>query len=181
MNRSEELIACLEREVVARDALIAELEAWKAEEMQVMSPLMDYARKVCTGQLGCMLADWLVSDHKKLRAELARVVQADAHYQPEALRIASELASLREQVPVAYILADAVGGSALEFQRHELYDSQRRYGGHIEPLYAAPVAKQVVMPDVRELLEYTRAVRVVAIQRKIDAMLAAAPAPGDSQ
>lgn len=45
---------------------IERLEAWKAEEMLVMSPLMDYARSACTGPLGCSLPEWLVSDHKRL-------------------------------------------------------------------------------------------------------------------
>lgn len=46
---------------------------------------------------------------------------------------------------------------------------------HIEHVRA------MVVPDVRELLEYMRPFQVVAIQRKIDAMLAASPAPGDSK
>jgi len=59
-------------------ARINELEAWKAEQMEVMSPLFDYARAVCTGPLGCSLADWLVADHKALRAEQQGVADVSA-------------------------------------------------------------------------------------------------------
>ncbi len=64
-------------DLIKKDARIVELEAWKAQGMQVMSPLMDYARGVCTGPLGCSLADWLVQDHKQLRAELAAIKAQD--------------------------------------------------------------------------------------------------------
>jgi hypothetical protein len=40
-------------------------------------------------------------DNNELRAELARVVQADAHYQAEALRLAAELSAIKAQDPVA--------------------------------------------------------------------------------
>ncbi len=51
--------------------------------------------------------------------------------------------------PVAWMLADAVGGSMLEFQRDLLLEDQCRYGGSIEPLYPRPA------PDAEliELLE----------------------------
>lgn len=39
---------------------------------------------------------------------------------------------------VAWMLADAVGGSMLEFQRDLLLESQCRYGGEIVPLYTHP-------------------------------------------
>jgi len=85
MNRSEELIACLEAELEGRDYLIGNLRA--------------------------------------------------------------ELAALREQVPVAKVLSEHEMGIGFD----------RRYGPVIwfngyppaGNLYAAPVAKQVVIPDVR--------------------------------
>ncbi|MNZ37483.1 hypothetical protein D3C78_549300 [compost metagenome] len=65
----------------------------------------------------------------------------------------AKLAELEQQEPVAWMLADAVGGSALEFQQHELIDIQRRYGGEIVPLYAAPVAQagQVPVAEISRL------------------------------
>jgi hypothetical protein len=98
-------------------AKIAELKAWKIESMETMEHLFDYARTVCTGQLGCSLADWLVSDHKKSLAtitEQAREIEinhclyASALIREEKLR--TELATLKdkqgavvlpEQVPAA--------------------------------------------------------------------------------
>lgn len=47
---------------------IERLKSWKSEEMEVMTPLLDYARSVCTGPLGCSITEWLVSDHKRLAA-----------------------------------------------------------------------------------------------------------------
>lgn len=47
---------------------IERLKAWKSEEMEVMTPLLDYARSVCAGPLGCIITEWLVSDHKRLTA-----------------------------------------------------------------------------------------------------------------
>ncbi len=46
-----------------------------------------------------------------------------------------------EHQPVAWMLEGAVGGSCLEFQQSDLFDSQRRYGGCMVPLYAAPIAQ----------------------------------------
>lgn len=46
----------------------------------------------------------------------------------------------------AWMLADAVGGSMLEFQRDLLLEDQCRYGGEIVPLYTRP-ADQVAKPD----------------------------------
>lgn len=76
--RNEELRAEIER-----------LEAWKAEEVLVMSPLMDYARSVCNGPLGCGLAEWLVQDHKELAALRAQ--------QPGVVLPASNLAQRIDQ------------------------------------------------------------------------------------
>lgn len=66
------------------------------------------------------------------------------------IALRAELAEVkgREAVPVAYMLADAVGGSMLEFQQADLMDCQRRYGGEIQPLYTTPPAS----PDVEGLL-----------------------------
>lgn len=50
---------------------LSELKAWKAEEMAVMTPLIDYAHSVCTASLGCSLTDWLVSDHKQMITTIA--------------------------------------------------------------------------------------------------------------
>lgn len=61
---------------------------------------------------------------------------------------------------VAWMLADAVGGSMLEFQRDLLLENQCRYGGEIVPLYTHP-ADQVPAGTVQvpvELLE--RVIRI---------------------
>lgn len=58
--------AALGLESQARE--IERLKAWKSEEMEVMTPLLDYARSVCQGPLGCSITEWLVSDHKRLAA-----------------------------------------------------------------------------------------------------------------
>ena len=58
---------------------------------------------------------------------------------------------------VAWMLADAVGGSMLEFQRDLLLENQCRYGGEIVPLYTHPaeqVADDLTMVKAsRELLD----------------------------
>jgi hypothetical protein len=86
--------------------------------------------------------------------------------------------------PVAYMLSDAVGGSALEFQQHELYDIQRRYGGHIEPLYLHPAPADALDAAryrfVRKLendcwmLNTLQHVSDIELDAAIDAALAAA-------
>lgn len=63
---------------------------------------------------------------------------------------------MSEQIkPVAYMLADAVGGSALEFQTHELEQLQLRYGGEIVPLYdmTAIAAKDARIAELEGLLQ----------------------------
>ena len=67
MNELDRYAVSLENMEVLR-AQVEALEAWKAEELALMNPLMDYARSVCTGQLGCSLTEWLVEDHKRLAA-----------------------------------------------------------------------------------------------------------------
>ena len=52
---------------------VEELEAWKAEELALMNPVMDYARSVCTGPLGCSITEWLVEDHKEQAREIERL------------------------------------------------------------------------------------------------------------
>lgn len=54
-------------------AQVEVLEAWKAEELAVMNPLMDYASSVCTGPLGCSITEWLVEDHKAQAREIERL------------------------------------------------------------------------------------------------------------
>jgi hypothetical protein len=62
------LIDAMREKIEDQAREIERLEAWKAEEMLVISPLMDYARSACDGPLGCSLTEWLVSDHKRLAA-----------------------------------------------------------------------------------------------------------------
>lgn len=72
MNELDRYAVSLENMEVLR-AQVEALEAWKAEELALMNPLMDYARSVCTGQLGCSLTEWLVEDHKAQAREIERL------------------------------------------------------------------------------------------------------------
>lgn len=144
ISRADELIACLEGEVKSRDARVAELE----DSRRSAEASLDNAQAL----------------NVELRAELARVVQADAHYQAESLRLASELADTRDkmravvaecceaqeelaaikaQEPVAYIPVDRGTGDKWP----PVYVKGSGKICDYAPLYAAQVAKQVVMPD----------------------------------
>jgi len=57
------------------------------------------------------------------------------------LRAALTRPAQTEQQPIAWMLEGAVGGSCLEFQQSDLFDSQRSYGGCMVPLYTAPIAQ----------------------------------------
>lgn len=91
------------------------LEAWKAEELTVMNPLMDYARSACTGPLGCSLPEWLFDDHKAMTAKVdeqareierleAGVSQHDAEL-VELLRSTYGLCTMRD-MPTEHALSD---------------------------------------------------------------------------
>ena len=73
-----------------------------------------------------------------------------------ALRYATTRPAQAEQQPVAWMLEGAVGGSCLEFQQSDLFDSQRRYGGCMVPLYAAPIAQTAPQPEQSGLVEALR-------------------------
>lgn len=99
-------------------AKVDELEAWKAEELTVMNPLMDYARSACTCPLGCSLTEWLVDDHKAITAkfdeqarEIERMHEDYNEACEDAMSVARELAALKAQQSVAVprdVLADLV-------------------------------------------------------------------------
>lgn len=72
MNELDRYAVSVENMEVLR-AQVDELEAWKAEELALMNPLMDYARSVCTGPLGCSITGWLVEDHQKQAREIERL------------------------------------------------------------------------------------------------------------
>lgn len=72
MNELDRYAVSLDNMEVLR-VQVEELEAWKAEELALMNPLMDYARSVCTGQLGCSITEWLVEDHKEQALEIERL------------------------------------------------------------------------------------------------------------
>lgn len=56
---------------------------------------------------------------------------------------------------VAWMLADAVGGSMLEFQRDLLLESQCRYGGEIVPLYTSqPVVAEAEAEAGTEVMRF---------------------------
>lgn len=110
--RAEQLIACLEGEIAKRDARIVELQldviAWK----ETASTFEDFYRKT--------------------EMELARVTEADANYQAEALRLAAELAAIKAQEPVAWVgtIEDGVPLLVVEPQNWKA-----------TPLFAAPVSE----------------------------------------
>ena len=150
-SRADELIACLEGEVKSRDARIAELESKRHDDMKKVIDCAD--------------------QRDQLRAELAQVAQADANYQSEALRLASELADTRDkmravvaerceaqdelaaikaQEPVAWMLKNEKGRIEEILPYMPCASDMQLYWPEPTPLYAAPVAKQVVMPDLPE-------------------------------
>jgi hypothetical protein len=75
VNELDRYAVSLENIEVLR-AQVEELEAWKAEEFALMNPLMDYARSVCTGPLGCSITEWLVEDHRAQVREIERLDMA---------------------------------------------------------------------------------------------------------
>lgn len=105
MNKSEQLIACLEGELAKRDARIAELGRYQRFE--------------------------------SLYAEAER----------EVLQLRAELAAIKAQEPVAWKVSNPLTGDEL-LCNYKPSGAMYTY----QPLYAAPVAKQVVMPE-REWLQ----------------------------
>ena len=57
----------------ALEAECERLRQWKAEEIQVMSPVFDYARSIGECKPGHSLTQWLIDDHIRLRAELESI------------------------------------------------------------------------------------------------------------
>lgn len=96
MNELDRYAVSLENMEVLREQ-VEVLEAWKAEELALMNPLMDYARSVCTGPLGCSLTDWLVEDHQKQAREIERLKRDNNRWQGLAKHSATELAAMKAQ------------------------------------------------------------------------------------
>jgi hypothetical protein len=124
MNKSEQLISCLEGEIKARDTRISELERYKRFESLYAEAERETAQ---------------------LRAELARVTKADAHYQAEALRLAAELAALKAQEPAGFAILDNDTGKILPhaafFMDRAKAEKLAALTGEcsVASLYAAPV------------------------------------------
>lgn len=118
-GRAEQLIACLEAEVKSRDARLLEMDAQ------------------------CMLAgvalDLVVAEATQLRAELAVMTQHADNYSKMFEDAAEELATIKEQEPVAYIPVDRGTGDKWP----PVYVKGSGKICDYAPLYAAPVAKQV--------------------------------------
>jgi hypothetical protein len=197
MNRSEELIACLEGEIAARDARIAELEAAQDEVFLRLTNawITDSGSQMPWGKMIEMTA--IIT--KMPDAERDRLLMLDF---PDVLadrdQLRAELAALREQVPVA----DCYQKGALA--EHTNYIRRRTTVEAVEymwakgwRIYTAPVTKHAAMPDGYKLVpvEPTPAMIQAGINTDLSetteeaddyrnvyaAMLAAAPAPGDSQ
>ena len=65
------IAACNPENVLALIACIRELERWKSEQLQVMTPVMEYAHSLKIAPLGGSVTQALIDDHKRLR-ELER-------------------------------------------------------------------------------------------------------------
>lgn len=115
MNELDRYAVSLENMEVLR-AQVEALEAWKAEELAVMNPLMDYARYVCTGPLGCSLTEWLVEDHKAQAREIERLQLTCNDLDDQNDRIYAELAALKAQ-PSGVVLPERKPVEPLEFNR----------------------------------------------------------------
>jgi len=55
----------------------AELARWKAEQMEVMSPVLDYAHSLKIAPLGESVTKALIDDHKSLRADAERIADLE--------------------------------------------------------------------------------------------------------
>lgn len=122
-SRADELIACLEGEVKSRDARIAELEEWQTTERHLRNLQFD--------------------ERDQLRAELALSKAAYESAEEDHTKACAELAAIKAQEPAdGALLDDCEECSHLEFGLGYFFT-----GDCIRPLYAAPVAKQVVMPE----------------------------------
>ena len=158
--------------IAVRDARIAELEQSKKRiYSEMLEANNSFARMFQAGSIK------LTEERDQLRAELARVAQTDAHYQTEALRLASELADTRDKMRA--VVAECCEAqeelAAIKAQEPaaEVYETTKSAGsgddefyyfdisvrllskdlGKGDKLYAAPVAKQVVMPERLEVAD----------------------------
>lgn len=118
-----------------RDARIAELEAESAEWSPVMQRLGD--------------------ENQQLRAELAAAKETIMRYEVTAENcdlLRAELAAIKGQVPVAWEVYYSDDDSFHTITRDKaLIECYSKMAYTIKPLYAAPVAKQVVMPARMEV------------------------------
>jgi hypothetical protein len=139
MNRSEELIACLEGEIVNRDARIAELESVVGQRNGELTS---------TNRVMCSMALDIVAVGEALDIPVEYQDGGTAEFVDSINQLRAELAALREQVPVAWMLKNEKGRIEEILPYMPCASDMQPYWPEPTLLYAAPVAKQVVMPDV---------------------------------
>lgn len=64
---AKHMALCNPANVLALTAELRDLERWKAEQLQVMTPVMEYAHSLNIAQLGHSVTQALIDDHKRLR------------------------------------------------------------------------------------------------------------------
>jgi hypothetical protein len=133
MNRSEELIRVLNAGVIERDARIDTLTGWYANALNVINE--------CSEALpGVAYMDQPDGGSVSVQEQVRRMRQ-------DCDQLRAELAVLRERVPVEYQQLSRYGNwdriDKVAFDLGMLSTAPERF----RPLYAAPVAKQVVMPE----------------------------------
>ena len=69
--------------------------------------------------------------------------------------------------PIAWMLADAVGGSFLDFQSDDLLENQHRYGGRIVPLYTAPPSPADHIPGARKMVDAELLALLALLRRSV--------------
>lgn len=122
-------------------------EAWQAARQQAVPIVMPPSPYMPDTEPGSMTAyeEGEAQGRCDMWAEVKRLNAAAP--QAEHMLSAPAPAERVEQEPVAWMLADAVGGSMVEFQKDLLLIDQCRYGGQIVPLYAAPQPTPAPQPS----------------------------------
>lgn len=168
MNKSEQLIACLEGEIAKRDARIMELEAG-ADSLRLSRDYhheheIDYRRRWSEVSADLEAASsMLVATSKagiQLRAELSAAKETISRYETTAENcdlLRAELAAIKAQEPVAWRYKERADDQRSAW----LYVKKRMHipGGHkFEALYAAPVSEAkaqgvVQWPEADEIMQ----------------------------
>ena len=169
MNRSKGLVTWLEAEVCKRDARIAALEAenealnvWRDLALQFdnhrMAALWHLKKLVSapqsSGRVQLFLSEppraahEVVAERDQLRAELAAVKSDYCEAIADGTEMRKELDAIKAQEPIGWYTDDYLTDKSSTTYDWGVAERWETKGWPLFPLYAAPVAKQVVMPDV---------------------------------